>query len=272
MADSWNIERVEPYDWDEPASARQLAEAIAAGSVEFDPDVSTAVSSAIDEAAQEILHPTEVDSFIDYDAEDERNFVDFGNGSIGVHWIAAQLVQGGTAEEIAKSLVSEFREWRETELQDRFPDIDVDPPEEEYPEGLADILNEAKSKISKGFETLYSNYFVVGTPEYKHRLETKVTLYQGGEKIEAGLISKEIVSNAVEQRHGEVAEYFGKIAPSVYREDDGILTTFMDDHWIDAGTASEIAEKWLVGFVPGTRLVVDESWKDRLTLEAAVAT
>lgn len=234
--------------------------------------MSASVSLSIDEAAQEILHPTEVDGFIDYDAEDERNFFDFGDGSLGVHWIDAQFVQGGTAEEIAKLLVSEFREWRETELQDKFPKIDVDPPEEEYPAGLANILSEAKSKISKGFETLYSNYFVVGTPEYKHRLETKVALFQRSEKVESGLISKEIVSNAVEQQHGEVAEYFRNIAPSVYREDDGILTTFMDNHWIDAGTASEIAKKWLVGFVPGTRLVVDEAWKDRLTLEAAVAT
>lgn len=272
MADNWNIEHVEPYAWDKPTSARQLAATIAAGSVELDPDTSASVSVSIDEAAQEILHQTEVDGFLDYDAADERHFFDFGNGNLGVHWIDAQLVQGGTVDEIAKKLVAEYREWRETDLQCEFPDIVVGPAEEEYPEGLTEIIGEAKTRISERFDKIYSNYFVTGTPEHAHRLETKVSILQDGKADVAGLISEEVVSQAVEQQQAEVAQYFKKIAPSIYREDDGILTTFLGDHWIDAGTASQIAEKWLNGFVPATRLVVDDSWKDRLALDAAAAT
>ena len=173
MADHWNTQGVEPYEWSEPSSARQVAEAIAAGCLEPDLDVSAAVSVRIDEAAQEILHGTEVESYLDYDTDRDRDFYDFGNGYVGVHWIAGESVEGGTAEELAEKWVAEFRESKECELMDTHPSYVADSDED--PEGFMKIFNEVfllaeKTKLYGTRERLLEGF--------KKHIGTTPTIYR----------------------------------------------------------------------------------------------
>lgn len=114
MRTTHNINGVTPFANSNPSSGRELAATISAGEwPEHDPDIETQLIGQIEEKANELLEDREIEAFADFDEDGDRTYYQLENGEIGIHWVAAQSVEAGTAKELAEQAVSEFRRWAE---------------------------------------------------------------------------------------------------------------------------------------------------------------